>query len=186
MFCHMKRTAETLEKTLMLEKIGGRRRRGNRGCDGWMASLAQWTWTWANSWKWWRTGRTGPCCSPWCREESDMTWLLNNNISKLWLFDYNFSLSSTPRIKTLHKVKGDHFPPLPEPPSYLVADVLSHTWWHQKETHGVKDRTYPSAAGHTGSLVSALFCPNCMYPDSSVWHCDAPRTLLLHFLQITI
>ena len=27
--------------------------------DGWMASLMQWTWTWANSGRWWRTGRPG-------------------------------------------------------------------------------------------------------------------------------
>ena len=29
-----------------------------RVCDGWMASLMQWTWTWANSGRWWGTGRT--------------------------------------------------------------------------------------------------------------------------------
>ena len=28
----------------------------NRGWDAWMASLTQWTWVWANSRKWWRTG----------------------------------------------------------------------------------------------------------------------------------
>ena len=30
-----------------------------RGWDGWMASLMQWTWTWANSRRWWRTGKPG-------------------------------------------------------------------------------------------------------------------------------
>ena len=40
-------------KTLMLGGIGGRRRRGERGWDGWMASLTQWTWVWAISWSWW-------------------------------------------------------------------------------------------------------------------------------------
>ena len=25
----------------------------NRGWDGWMASLTQWTWVWASSWSWW-------------------------------------------------------------------------------------------------------------------------------------
>ena len=28
---------------------------GGRGWDGWMASLTQWTWIWANSRRWWRT-----------------------------------------------------------------------------------------------------------------------------------
>ena len=32
---------------------------GNRGWDGWMASLTQWTWVWAKSRKWWRTGKLG-------------------------------------------------------------------------------------------------------------------------------
>ena len=37
-------------------KTEGRRR---RGWDGWMASLMQWTWTWANSGRWLGTGRPG-------------------------------------------------------------------------------------------------------------------------------
>ena len=32
---------------------------GDRGWDGWMASLIQWTWVWANSGSWWWTGRPG-------------------------------------------------------------------------------------------------------------------------------
>ena len=31
----------------------------DRGWDGWMASLIQWTWVWANSGRWWRTGKPG-------------------------------------------------------------------------------------------------------------------------------
>ena len=31
----------------------------NRGWDGWMASLTQWTWVWLNSGIWWCTGRPG-------------------------------------------------------------------------------------------------------------------------------
>ena len=47
------------EKDLMLGKIEGRRRRDDRGWDGWMASSPQWTWVWANSRRWWRTGKPG-------------------------------------------------------------------------------------------------------------------------------
>ena len=34
---------DSLEKTLMLGGIGGRRKGDDRGCDGWIASLTQWT-----------------------------------------------------------------------------------------------------------------------------------------------
>ena len=30
----------------------------NRGWDGWMAPLTQWTWIWINSGSWWWTGRS--------------------------------------------------------------------------------------------------------------------------------
>ena len=51
--------ADSLEKTLMLGKIEGRSRRGDRVLDGWMASLTQWTWVWVNSRSWWWTERPG-------------------------------------------------------------------------------------------------------------------------------
>ena len=51
--------ADSLEKTLMLGKIEGGRRRGGRGWDGWMASLTLWAWVWVNSGGWWWTGRPG-------------------------------------------------------------------------------------------------------------------------------
>ena len=38
-------------------KVG--REGDNRGWDGWMASLTQWTWVWVNSGSWWWTGRPG-------------------------------------------------------------------------------------------------------------------------------
>ena len=40
----------------------------DRGRDGWMASLTQWTWVWATSGRKWRTGGLA-CCSPWGRKE---------------------------------------------------------------------------------------------------------------------
>ena len=58
-FGHLMWRVDSLEKTLMLGGIGGRRRRVNRGWDGWMASLTQWTWVWVNSGSWCWTGRPG-------------------------------------------------------------------------------------------------------------------------------
>ena len=46
---HMMQRTYSMEKTLMLGKIEGRRRRGHRGQDVWMASPTQWTWFWASS-----------------------------------------------------------------------------------------------------------------------------------------
>ena len=56
-FGQLMRRANLLE-TLMLGKIEGRRR-DDRGWDGWMASLTQWTWVWIDSGSWWWTGRLG-------------------------------------------------------------------------------------------------------------------------------
>ena len=58
-FSYLMWLASSLEKTLMLGKIGGRKKRGLRGWDGWMASLPQWTWVWANSRRLWKTGTSG-------------------------------------------------------------------------------------------------------------------------------
>ena len=58
-FDHLMQKANSLEETLMLGKIEGRRRRGDREWDSWMASPTQWIWVWANSGRQWRTGKTG-------------------------------------------------------------------------------------------------------------------------------
>ena len=55
---HVMRRTDSLEKTLILGKMEGRRR-GNRGWDGWMASLTQWTWVWADFRRLWKIGKTG-------------------------------------------------------------------------------------------------------------------------------
>ena len=47
----------------------------DRGWDGWMASLIQWTWIWANS----EGQRSLGYCSPCGHKESDRTEWLNNN-----------------------------------------------------------------------------------------------------------
>ena len=58
-FGHLMWRTDSLEKTLMLGKIDGRRRRGWQGWDGWMASPTQWTWVCVNSRSWWWTGKPG-------------------------------------------------------------------------------------------------------------------------------
>ena len=58
-FGHLMWKAHSLEKTVMLGKTEGKRRRGGRRWDGWMASPTQWTWAWASSERQWRTGKPG-------------------------------------------------------------------------------------------------------------------------------
>ena len=41
------------------ERLGAGGEGDERGWDGWMASLTQWTWVWVNSGSWWWTGRPG-------------------------------------------------------------------------------------------------------------------------------
>ena len=45
-FSHLMGRADSLEKTLMLGKTEGRKRRWRQRIDGCMASLTQWTWVW--------------------------------------------------------------------------------------------------------------------------------------------
>ena len=56
-FGNLMRRTDSLEKTPMLGKIEDRGEGDNIGWHAWMASLTQWTWVWANSGQWWRTGR---------------------------------------------------------------------------------------------------------------------------------
>ena len=58
-FGHLKWRVDSWEKTLMLGGIRGRREGDDRGWDGWMTSLTQWTWVWVDSRSWWWTGRPG-------------------------------------------------------------------------------------------------------------------------------
>ena len=56
-FGHVMWRTDSLEKTLMLERLTAKGERGSRGRDGWMASPSQWTWVWASSGSWWRAGK---------------------------------------------------------------------------------------------------------------------------------
>ena len=57
-FGHLMLRVDSLEKTLMLGGIGGRRRRGRQRMR-WLDGITRWTWVWVNSGTWWWTGRPG-------------------------------------------------------------------------------------------------------------------------------
>ena len=58
-FVHLMWRIDSFEKTLMLGKIEGGRRRGQQKMRCWMASPTQWTWVWVNSGSWSWTGSPG-------------------------------------------------------------------------------------------------------------------------------
>ena len=71
----MQRT-DSLEKTLMLGKIEGGRRRGQQGMRWLDGSPAGWTWVWISSGSWWWTEKPG-VLQPLMVSELDTTDQLN-------------------------------------------------------------------------------------------------------------
>ena len=74
-FGHLIQRTDSFEKTLMLGKIEGGRRRGQQRMRFLDASLTQWTWTWVNSGSWWWTGKPGVLQSLGHKESGTTEWL---------------------------------------------------------------------------------------------------------------
>ena len=70
-------------------KVGGEG--NNRGWDGWMASLTQSTWVWANSWRWWWTGKSGVLQS--IEAAKSGKWLSYSTTTAIFSHPFIFSLS---------------------------------------------------------------------------------------------
>ena len=58
-FGHLMQRANSLESPWYQERLKAGREGDNRGSDGWMGSPIQWTWVWASSRRWWKTGKPG-------------------------------------------------------------------------------------------------------------------------------
>ena len=58
-FGHLIGRADWLKRPWCWERLKAGGEGDNRGWDGWMASQTQWTWVWAMSGRWWRTGEPG-------------------------------------------------------------------------------------------------------------------------------
>ena len=72
------RRTDSLEQTLMLEKIEGGRRRGQRRMRWLDGIIDSWTWVWVNSRSWWWRGRPGVLQSlGWQRIKHDWVTELN-------------------------------------------------------------------------------------------------------------
>ena len=102
-FGHLMWRTDSLEKTLVLGKIESRRRRGCRKWDGWMPSLARWTWVWASSGSWWWTGKSGMLQS-----------MGSQRVRHNWATELNTSIPNSLTI------------PYPHPPLRFVLSLRTH------------------------------------------------------------
>ena len=103
-FGHLMQRVNSLERTLMLGRIGARRKSDDSGWDGWMASPTRWMSIWVNSGKWWWTGRPGvlrfmgsqSVGHDWVTELNwtELKWLIQKSKAGILLLD--FSLVSLP------------------------------------------------------------------------------------------
>ena len=81
---HLMRRTDSLEKTLMLGKTYGRRRRGRQRMR-WLDGITNsWTWVWVNSGSWWWTGRPGLLQSMGLQRVGH-DWVTELNRNDIWL-----------------------------------------------------------------------------------------------------
>ena len=73
---------DSLEKTLMLGKIEGWRRRERQRMRWFDGITTQWQWLWASSGNFGQQGLA--CCSPWGHKESDTTKRLHSTELSYW------------------------------------------------------------------------------------------------------
>ena len=74
-FGRLMRKANSLERPWCWERLRAGGERGDRGWNSWTVLLTLWTWVWANSGRWWRTGKCGVLPSM----TFQRTWQLNRN-----------------------------------------------------------------------------------------------------------
>ena len=58
-FGDLMRIADSWKRPWCWERLKAGGEGNDRGLDGWMTSLTQWTWVWVNSGSWWWTERSG-------------------------------------------------------------------------------------------------------------------------------
>ena len=96
-FGHLMWWADSLEKTLMLERIEAKGERGGKGWDGWMASPTSWTWVWAcfGNWLWqmWSEKRVNKWLLKILEKFSIVCFCFHLIYRKLSLFPYTIKIT---------------------------------------------------------------------------------------------
>ena len=133
------RKADSFEKTLMLGKIGGGKRRGDRGWDGWMASPTQWTWVWVNSGSWWWTGRPGVLQSMGLQRvghdwATELNW--TQLLKTVWRGLKKLNIGTCLEVQTpCFRYRGHGFSFWREPRSHMTQ-----AWQKKKKREEIKNR----------------------------------------------
>ena len=109
-FGHLMQRTNSLENTLMLQRLKARGEGDDRGWDVWMASPTQWTWVWVNSGNWWWTGRPGMLRSMGSQSQTQLVTQLNLTEDfyrrKVWVQNYGAAITRWMREAAyLHKNK---------------------------------------------------------------------------------
>ena len=73
-----------LKRSRCWERLKVRGEGDDRGWDGWMASLTQWTWAWVSSGSWWWTGKPGMLQSM-RSQRVRHDWATELNWNDIWL-----------------------------------------------------------------------------------------------------
>ena len=135
-------------------RIGGER--GDRGWDGWMASLTQWTWVWANSGRQWWTGEPGVLQSMGSKrvahdlvteQQQSHTNLLRTNPQAVTFKDMNVCLVPASEEWTAINVRREW---------HCSVSSLSYCWW-----------PFSSTISHLLSLLQSVTLPACSLGASS-------------------
>ena len=109
-FGHLMRRTDSLEKTLMLGKIEGRRRSGRQRIRQLDGIPAWWTWIWASSGGWWWTGKLGVLQS-----------MVSQRVRRDWVTELNYAWVQVFPCPKLHIHTG--FTP------YLLEQLLKDISW---------------------------------------------------------
>ena len=83
---------DSLEKTLMLERLKAGEEGDDRGWDGWMASPTRWTWVWVSFRNWW-----------WTRKPGVLQSVGSQRVGHDWATELNWLTSSVGQVCLLHR-----------------------------------------------------------------------------------
>ena len=100
--------------------LGAGREGDDRGWDGWMASLTQWTWVWVNSRSWWWTGKPGMLWFMGLAELDTTEWLNSTGLTTWQFFSYACDLYSWSSSSPLFFSLGLMFSTILSGPFYVL------------------------------------------------------------------